>query len=176
MTALSERGAGVSDGPRRQPIAPLRSDFTLRFHSEAQIEPLREATLALLEHTGVKYQSAKALAILKKAGANVDEGSDLVRLPRRLVEEALALDVIDAVGPGGHFLAQPHTRRHLRDALVRAVTQEIDADGQHYRDAVEVARERALDILQHYEPEPLDDDARRELRRIVGDADRELRG
>ena len=105
----------------------------------------------------MKYQSAKALAILKKAGANVDEGSDLVRLPRRLVEEALALDVIDAVGPGGHFLAQPHTRRHMRDA-------------------VEVARERALDILQHYEPEPLDDDARRELRRIVGDADRELRG
>ena len=36
----------------------------------------------------MKYQSAKALAILKKAGANVDEGSDLVRLPRRLVEEA----------------------------------------------------------------------------------------
>lgn len=113
----------------------------------------------------MKYQSAKALAILKKAGANVDEGSDLVRLPRRLVEEALALDVIYAVGPGGHFLAQPHTRRHMRDA-----------DGQHYRDAVEVTRERALDILQHYGPEPLDDDARRELRRIVGDADRELRG
>jgi trimethylamine:corrinoid methyltransferase-like protein len=74
-----------------------------------------------------------------------------------LNDETLALDVIDAVGPDGHFLAQPHTRRHMRDA-------------------VEVARERALDILQHYEPEPLDDDARRELRRIVGDADRELRG
>ena len=77
--------------PRRQPVAPLRADFTVRFHSEAQIEPLREATLALLERTGVKYHSAKALAVLKKAGAKVDEGSDLVRLPRRLVEEALAL-------------------------------------------------------------------------------------
>jgi trimethylamine:corrinoid methyltransferase-like protein len=64
----------------------------------------------------------------------------------------------------------------MRDAVVRAVTQEIDADGQHYRDALEVARERALDILQRYEPEPLADDVRRELRRIVGDADRELRG
>jgi len=91
-------------------------------------------------------------------------------------EESLALEVIDAVGPGGHFLAQPHTRRHMRDAVVRAVTQEIDAGGQRYRDAVEVARERALDILRHYEPEPLDEGARRELRRIVGDADRELRG
>jgi trimethylamine---corrinoid protein Co-methyltransferase len=91
-------------------------------------------------------------------------------------EESLALDVIDAASPGGHVLAQPHTRRHMRDAVVRVVTQEIDADGQHYRDAVEVARKRTLDIPQHYEPEPLDDDARRELRRIVGDADRELRG
>jgi trimethylamine--corrinoid protein Co-methyltransferase len=90
--------------------------------------------------------------------------------------DSLALDVIDAVGPGGHFLAQPHTRRHMRSAVVRAVTQEIDADGQHYRDALEVARDRALDILRHYEPEPLDDDAKRELRHIVGDADRELRG
>ena len=442
-----------SGGPRRQSVSPLRSDFTVRFHSEAQIEPLREATLALLERTGVKYQSAKALAILKRAGAKVDEGSDLVRLPRRLVEEALALaprsfvlgsrdgaddldlasgytygttdgcgvevvdwrsgarrastkadladitrmqdclgsisfwwptvsagdcgetaqlheieagwnnttkhlmgmvqgeklarhavemaalvaggaeglrrrplmsdligtvsplvndkdgieaglvfaaagvpvwgsimqiyadprtaltmttplddrcrflatellhsfglpalgpfggtdaelpgtwqagvetmlqllqvaldgcetytgigltntynlftpenlvldddlyhrarhafldipmdteslalDVIDAVGPGGHFLAQPHTRRHMRDAVVRAVTQEIDADGQHYRDAASVARERALDILQHYEPAPLAADVQAELRRIVGHADRELRG
>jgi trimethylamine:corrinoid methyltransferase-like protein len=62
----------------------------------------------------------------------------------------------------------------MRNAVVRAVTQETDADGQHYGDALEVARERALDILQHYQPEPLDDDTRRELRRIVGDADREL--
>jgi trimethylamine--corrinoid protein Co-methyltransferase len=90
-------------------------------------------------------------------------------------EESLALDVIDAVGPGGHFLAQPHTRRHMRDAVVRAVTQEIDADGQHYRDAVEVAHERALDILEHYEPAPLAEDARDGLRRIVDDADHALR-
>jgi trimethylamine--corrinoid protein Co-methyltransferase len=91
-------------------------------------------------------------------------------------DDALALDVIDAVGPGGHFLAQPHTRRHMRDSVVRAVTQEIDADGQHYRDAVDVARERALDILEHYEPAPLGDDEGRELRRIVDLADREARG
>ncbi len=90
-------------------------------------------------------------------------------------EEALALDVIDAVGPGGHFLAQPHTRRHMRDAVVRAVSQEIAEDGQHYRDPVEVARERALDILANYTPEPLDDDVRQELRSIVDAVDSEAR-
>ena len=39
----------------------------------------------------MKYQSEQALAILAKAGAQVDEASALVRLPRRLVEETLAL-------------------------------------------------------------------------------------
>ncbi len=91
-------------------------------------------------------------------------------------DESLALDVIEAVGPGGHFLAQPHTRRRMREAVVRAVSQEIGADGQHYRDPVEVARERALDILEHYRPEPLADDVRDELRRVVGAADAALRG
>ncbi len=90
-------------------------------------------------------------------------------------EEALALAVIDAVGPGGHFLAQPHTRAHMRAAVVRAVSQEIAADGQHYRDPVEVARERALDILENYAPEPLAGDVAGELRRIVAEADREVR-
>ena len=90
--------------------------------------------------------------------------------------ESLALDVIDKVGPGGHFLAEPHTRAHMRDAVVRAVSQEIAADGQHYRDALEVARERALDILEQYRPVPLEEDTQSELRRIVDAADSMVRG
>jgi trimethylamine--corrinoid protein Co-methyltransferase len=91
-------------------------------------------------------------------------------------DESLALGVIDAVGPGGHFLAQPHTRRHMRDAVLRAVSQEIGPDGQHYRDPVEVARERALDILDNYRPEPPADDVRGELRAIVAAADVAVKG
>ena len=86
-------------------------------------------------------------------------------------DDQLALDVIDAVGPGGHFLAQPHTRRHMRTAVLRTVSQEIGPDGQHYRDPLEVARERALDILENYEPAPLDESLRDELRRIVDEVD-----
>ena len=91
-------------------------------------------------------------------------------------EESLALDVIHAVGPGGHFLAQPNTRRHMRDAVVRAVSQQIAADGQHYRDPVEVARERAVDILENYRPEPLAGDVHGELRGIVDAADAAVKG
>jgi trimethylamine---corrinoid protein Co-methyltransferase len=93
-----------------------------------------------------------------------------------MVAESLAPEVIDKVGPGGHFLAQPHTRAHMRDAVVRAVSQHIDADGQHYRDPLEVARERALDILQDYQPAAFEESTQRELRRIVDSADRKVRG
>jgi trimethylamine:corrinoid methyltransferase-like protein len=64
----------------------------------------------------------------------------------------------------------------MRDAVVRSISQEIAADGQHYRDPVEVARERALDILENYRPEPLVDDVRDELRAIVSAADATVRG
>lgn len=93
-----------------------------------------------------------------------------------LDDDTLALDVIDAVGPGGHFLAQPHTRRHMKETVERSIGQEIGPDGVHYRDPVEVARERGVDILEHYTPDPLTDDKAAELRRIVTAADVELRG
>jgi trimethylamine--corrinoid protein Co-methyltransferase len=89
-------------------------------------------------------------------------------------EDALALEAIDAVGPGGTFLTHAHTRRHMRSAVVRAVTQELDADGRQYREVLEVARERAVDILRHYRPDPLGDDEQRELSRIVMHAERSL--
>jgi trimethylamine--corrinoid protein Co-methyltransferase len=92
-----------------------------------------------------------------------------------LDDESLALAVIDAVGPGGHFLGQPHTRRHMGAAVARSLAQVIGDDGR-YRDPLHVARDRALHILDVHEPEPLDADKRREVRRIVEAADRALRG
>ena len=89
-------------------------------------------------------------------------------------DELLALDVIDAVGPGGHFLGQTHTRRHLREEFVRGLTLEPDG-AAGYRDPVEVARERALDILEHYVPEPFDVGTAAAMRGLVDVADSELK-
>ena len=93
-----------------------------------------------------------------------------------LDEETLALDVIDAVGPGGHFLGQSHTRRHMKETVERSIGQEIGPDGAHLRDPLEVARERGVDILEHYVPEPLDATKAAELVRICAAADEELAG
>ncbi len=44
--------------------------------------------------------------------------------------ETLALDSIHAVGPGGHFLAQKHTRLHMRHSLKSGITHQIGQDGK----------------------------------------------
>jgi len=87
--------------------------------------------------------------------------------------ETLALDVIRAVGPGGHFLAQRHTRKHMRTAMKRAVTHQLDQDGR-YRDPLAVAREKVAWILNNHQPEPLEQARKAELTRILQAADREL--
>ena len=89
-------------------------------------------------------------------------------------EESLALDAIDAVGPGGHFLGQRHTRRHMGESVLSAMTQVPGGSAERYRDPLAEARERALQILDHYEPEPLAADVARELRSILEAADRDL--
>jgi len=88
--------------------------------------------------------------------------------------ETLALDAIRAVGPGGHFLAQKHTRKHMRTAMVTSVTQQLGPDGK-YRDPLEVARERVSWILENYQPEPLEETKQKELARILQAAEKELR-
>ncbi|MEW5871629.1 MAG: trimethylamine methyltransferase family protein [Chloroflexota bacterium] len=92
-----------------------------------------------------------------------------------VTSETLALDVIQAVGPGGHFLAQQHTRKHMRHAMQRAVTHEVGPDGK-YRDPVEVARQQVAWILQNHQPEPLEEAQKAELASILQSADRELQG
>lgn len=87
--------------------------------------------------------------------------------------ETLAVDVIEAVGPGGHFLGQKHTRQYMRDAMKRAITHEVDANGK-YRDPVEAARDQVNWILENYHPEPLENSKQAELNRILKAADKEL--
>lgn len=87
--------------------------------------------------------------------------------------ETLALDTINAVGPGGHFLAQKHTRLHMRESMKRAITHQVGSDGK-YRDAREVAREQVRWILANHQPEPLEPAMKTELDRILAAADREL--
>jgi trimethylamine--corrinoid protein Co-methyltransferase len=87
--------------------------------------------------------------------------------------EEFALDVVKAVGPRGHFLAQKHTRAHMRKwQLSELVNQPREGGG--YRDPVQVAREKTDWILENHHPQPLDEAQQVELTRILQAAEREL--
>jgi trimethylamine--corrinoid protein Co-methyltransferase len=94
-------------------------------------------------------------------------------------EETLALDVIKRVGPNGTYLAEKHTRRHMKEIWRPAAWDRTPYDvwlRSGKQGALEKATAIADEILDTYEATPLPDDIRAELRAIVERADRELAG
>jgi trimethylamine--corrinoid protein Co-methyltransferase len=87
--------------------------------------------------------------------------------------ETIALDVIDKVGPGGHYLSQKHTRDNLRKIWKAGIRHQLTPDGK-FRDPGEVALEKAAWILENHEAEPIEESKQKELSRILGTADKEL--
>ncbi len=76
-------------------------------------------------------------------------------------DDTLALEAIERVGPGGHYLADEHTMRYMRtehyypsDVFDRRGRDEWAADGSE--DAWKRARRIARNILENHQPEPLD--------------------
>ena len=63
----------------------------LSMFRSTDLDRLHEASLWVLSEVGVRFRSAKARAILAEGGAIVDEESKIVRLPRDLVEWAIAI-------------------------------------------------------------------------------------
>jgi trimethylamine--corrinoid protein Co-methyltransferase len=87
--------------------------------------------------------------------------------------EELALDVVERVGPRGHFLRERHTRDHMRKREFSDLTAQLSDQGG-YRDPIEVAQEKTNWILENHFPEPLDEAKQAELKRILQAADQEL--
>jgi trimethylamine--corrinoid protein Co-methyltransferase len=94
-------------------------------------------------------------------------------------DETLALEAIKRIGPNGTYLAEKHTRRHMKEIWRPTVWDRTPYDvwlqgGR--QGALEKATEVADEILDTYEPAPLAEDVRAELRAIVDRADQELAG
>mgnify|MGYP005854385963 CR=1 FL=1 len=106
---------------------------------------------------------------------------EIYHMHRRLLEGidtgagGLALDVLAAVGPGGHFLAQPHTRQQARTQWIPTLTHPRPApDGKPLPDIQAQAKAELNRILAEHQPEPLPEEAQGELRAILDAAAREL--
>ncbi len=84
-------------------------------------------------------------------------------------DETLALEAIRSVGPGGNFLAQKHTKRHMRDLWQHSLMDRRPYNEweEQRDDARDWAREKARNILATHAPEPLDPALEAELKRII---------
>ena len=90
--------------------------------------------------------------------------------------EHLAIEVIDQVGPGGHFLAEDHTLRHFRTEfwqprlLDRSRVETWQAAGA--KTMGQRVREKVLDLLENFQPAPLPAAVEAQLKAIVARADK----
>src|SRR5581483_1654051 len=88
----------------------------------------------------------------------------------RADEEDLATQAILEVGPGGHFLAHPHTRRHMRrrwrsSLFGRETWEEWESSGRP--GATDRARERVRQILAEHRPPALPETLDRRIREAI---------
>lgn len=125
----------------------------------------------------VEYGSTASLELLTIS-------DDIIGMARRLVrgirvdDETLAIDLIDKVGPGGHFLAEDHTLKHFKTEtwypkLINRQRYEMwQAAGS--KTLTEMANEKVKDIILNYEPDPLPKDIQQKIRAIVERAESKL--
>jgi trimethylamine--corrinoid protein Co-methyltransferase len=95
-----------------------------------------------------------------------------------LSREKMGLDVIREVGPGGQFLTAAHTRDHFHEELWQPRLLNRDSPetwlkkgGLPYQ---ELVRQKTLDILATYEPQPLPAEVRQEMETLVEEAEEVL--
>lgn len=88
--------------------------------------------------------------------------------------ETLALEVIDAVGPGGEYVTTDHTFRHFRkgwfpELMDRSAHEAWLEKGS--KTLGDRANEKVRTILETHTPKPLPDAVRARLERIIAEAE-----
>jgi len=161
---------GLTDSKRPDAQAGLEAGITLMLGAAAGAD--------IFGHMGISgVDQASSLDILVMQ----DEVISFVESVMRQVDfsdDALALDEIEAVGPGGRFIDRHHTVQHFRKELwfPRLLDREYyDAWlDEGAMSTEERCRQRKEEILATHEPEPISEDLSRALDEVVGAAKRHL--
>jgi trimethylamine--corrinoid protein Co-methyltransferase len=83
-------GASSVSPSATPPLAPIRPAYRLRVLDDGQLADLRAGTLEILATIGVHVPSAKCRELFREHGAEVDDATQVVRIPPDLVEAAMA--------------------------------------------------------------------------------------
>jgi trimethylamine--corrinoid protein Co-methyltransferase len=94
-------------------------------------------------------------------------------------QDTLAMEVLEKVGPGGHFLSEEHTLRHFKEHHRSKLIDRQNYDAWMETGAAtmgERMKAKVQHILAEYQPAPLPEDVQKELERIVRRADEKAAG
>ena len=111
-------------------------------------------------------------------------GNENIGMARRFIrgievnQDTLARDVIENVGPGGHFLSEEHTLKYFKDELwvPKLFTCEAREEWNQHgsKDMATVIQERLKEIIENHEAPPLPDKTLAAIRKIRENGEKEL--
>ncbi len=89
--------------------------------------------------------------------------------------EYLALKLIDETGPAGEYVTKDHTYEHWKEWYFPKLQDRSDWEtwcNNGKKTMLDRVNEETQRILDTYEPEPIDDSIRKELKQIIDDAEK----
>ena len=103
--------------------------------SRDEQEHVHETSLRILSEVGVKFHGKKALPLLKRNGAIVDEDSKIARLPKEMIEEALGMApksfVLGARNPAYDFPMPSKVTRYCIDGTAAFVMDFVSGERRY---------------------------------------------
>jgi trimethylamine--corrinoid protein Co-methyltransferase len=93
----------------------------------------------------------------------------------RIDSDTLATEVIERVGPGGHYLTDKHTLEHFKEEFSSTDLLNRDRYDNWIEEGEvtlrEKAKEKVKSILEKHEPEELADDTEKKITEIIAEAE-----
>lgn len=154
------------------------------FDEQAALEGALASMMAALSGANLVHDVGYIEAGMTGSMEMVVVQNDVIGMLKRVMggirvdEEHLAVDLIDQIGPGGHFLSTDHTLRHYKECWYPGLL-----DRRNYNDWVEggmkTLRQRAIEriheILESHEPVQLPRDVQDRIRSVVAVAAERVR-
>jgi trimethylamine--corrinoid protein Co-methyltransferase len=143
---------------------------------QAAAEAVFSVMVALLVGANLVHDVGYIEAGLTTSPEMVVLSDEIIGMMRHFVDgvkldtEALAMEAIHRVGPGGNYLTDEHTMDHFRDLWQPTLFDRQRADDWRASGSKRLGdrlREKTIAIMEDHQPEPLPDSVRQEIEYIL---------
>lgn len=153
---------------------------------QAAIEATMSVTLAALSGANLIHDVGYLESGLLGSFDMLVMADEVIGMAKHIVRgipvsrETLAVDVIERVGPGGHYLSQEHTRQHFRQEMWfpslmdRQMRRSWKASGA--KTMANRVRAKVVNVLDHHQPLPIPAEVESRLREIIVSAEARHKG